>query len=277
MEARSILSNQIARLAELEVKRVEIMLLPLQKSIIYGPIQSRRLGSSLGINVLPIERKVCTLNCLYCQYGWTLPDRQQVIFPEVDQVAAELEKALRKFHKPLDYITFSGNGEPTLHPDFPEIVQIVIQLRDRLMPETRTAILSNSTRVNYPEIRNAIEQLDLRIMKLDAGNEKVFSEYNGALPGVHFSRIIRGLELLQDVTIQALFTGGPRGNYQNENLRDWIDVLFQIKPLSVQVYSLDRASPSRDIQRLNHVDLQQVVQLLESRYINVWTFPRKSY
>ncbi|MFQ5825374.1 MAG: radical SAM protein, partial [bacterium] len=135
------------------------MVLPLQTSIIYGPIKSRRLGNSLGINLLSTEKKICTFNCVYCQYSWTkihsLKIENKVLLPRVPEVLKAVETALRTIHPKPAYITFSGNGEPTLHPDFTEIVDGVIQLRNRFAPCSNTAILTNSTQAIHGNIRKA--------------------------------------------------------------------------------------------------------------------------
>ena len=132
------------------------MLLELQRKIIYGPVNSRRLGRSLGINILPRSQKICSFNCLYCQYG--LNDRKnsknnKVIFPDQNEVLLAVENALKHLDPPPAYLTFSGNGEPTLHPEFPDIVDRIQWLKKKQCPESKTAILSNSSTVTTPKIK----------------------------------------------------------------------------------------------------------------------------
>jgi wyosine [tRNA(Phe)-imidazoG37] synthetase (radical SAM superfamily) len=228
------------------------MLLELKNEIIYGPVQSRRLGSSLGINILPGGHKVCTFNCLYCQYGWTDYSLiHNLIFPTVANVFEAVEKALQTLSPSPGYITFSGNGEPTLHPEFHRIVDEVIKLRDRYAPSSKTAILSNSTTAHDPAIRDSLEKLDVRIMKLDSGCEETLAQYNQPYSDIILDNIVEGLNNLNDVSIQALFTGGKLGNSNEKNISAWIKNLKQINPIDIHVYTLDRDCPSDAIAKLN--------------------------
>lgn len=249
------------------------MLLELQKGIVYGPVQSRRLGRSLGINILAPGVKVCTFNCLYCQYGWTdFSNIKNVPFPPVQKIIDGVERALESLPIPPAYITFSGNGEPTLHPRFPKIVDRVTRLRDRYAPSAKTAILSNSYRVHDASVREALGKLDVRIMKLDAGRAGTFKTYNKPHPGIFFLDIIQGLCSLEDVTIQALFAGGRLGNFKVKHLSEWIQKLERIKPIDVHVYTLDRGCPSDAIVKLEKSDLEQIKGKGELRGIPISVF-----
>jgi wyosine [tRNA(Phe)-imidazoG37] synthetase (radical SAM superfamily) len=228
------------------------MLLELKKSLTYGPVRSRRIGRSLGINLFPGDRKVCSLNCAYCQYGWTAAPSLTIAdpsaLPSVAAVVEAVEQALAGLEQPPDCITFSGNGEATLHPDFANLVDAVASLRDRVCPSARTAILSNSTRVGDPQVRAALARLDLRIMKLDAGTEETLRRLNGPPPELTLGEVLDGLRALDDVTIQALFVGGP------------------------QVYSLDRGYPSRSIEPVAANSLAEIAESLRSAGINARSF-----
>jgi wyosine [tRNA(Phe)-imidazoG37] synthetase (radical SAM superfamily) len=252
------------------------MLLSLQKGITYGPVRSRRLGYSLGINLLPSDTKVCTFNCLYCQYGWTdlaaLGRLGSLALPSRQQVADALEMALREAASPPAYITFSGNGEPTIHPDFPAIVDDVIEIRNRLAPSARTAILSNSTTVTDPRIREALSRLDARIMKLDAGTEARLGDYNQPAPGYRLDPIVKGLAALKDVTVQALFTSGPAGNSSEEDIAAWLESIRAVRPAAVQIYTLDRGYPSGDIRPLERENLEAIGERLRGAGIRVEVF-----
>jgi wyosine [tRNA(Phe)-imidazoG37] synthetase (radical SAM superfamily) len=226
--------------------------LPLKDTIIYGPVRSRRLGRSLGINLLPAGRKWCTFDCQYCQYGWTPAGgknagRGDAGFPSVDDIVRAVESSVLSLEEPPAYLTFSGNGEPTLHPDFPRIVDAVKTLRDRIAPHARTAVLSNSTRIGDKTIRAAVARLDRPILKLDAGNERVFRSYNRPAPGIEFDDIVSGLAKLEGLTLQALFTSGAEGNFQEKNIAGWIDKVISIGPRDVQIYTISRPVPSRTI------------------------------
>lgn len=252
------------------------MLLKLKNEIIYGPVQSRRLGRSLGLNILPGGKKVCCFDCLYCQYGMekskTPGQTVKTKFPTVNDVLSALEHALKELPRPPAYITFSGNGEATLHPGFPSIVAGVMELRDAYSPVSKTAILSNSYTVPDPVIRKALSRLDGRIMKLDAGTDDVLTKYSGAAPGVTLEDIVKGLEMLPDVTIQALFTKGPDGNFSNRHIDAWVGQLKRIAPIFVQVYSLARNSPTSTIEKLTSEELQTIGQRLKSEGIPAEVF-----
>ncbi|HEY7727930.1 MAG TPA: radical SAM protein [Candidatus Eisenbacteria bacterium] len=227
------------------------MLLPPQRGITYGPVRSRRLGRSLGVNILPAGRKVCNFDCRYCQYGWTdrayLEAVTDADFPPVPDILEAVAATLRTLPQPPHYITFSGNGEPTLHPRFGEVVEGVNGVRDRLAAGVGTAILSNSSRVALPEIRAALGRLDLRIMKLDAGSEACFRRYNRPLGGITLESVVEGLRALPDVTLQTLITAGPAGNLVESEIEAWVERVASIRPRAVQLYTLDREPPDRDL------------------------------
>jgi wyosine [tRNA(Phe)-imidazoG37] synthetase (radical SAM superfamily) len=253
----------------------------LQKGIIYGPVNSRRLGHSLGINVLPLDVKICSFDCQYCQYGWSditsNEIKENTKIPGVNEIADTLEKYLLNLKDTKskiypDYITFSGNGEPTMHPDFTEIVDIVIKLRNKYSPKSMTAILSNSTKVNEPVIRIALSKLDVRIMKFDSGDLTTFNYYNNPAKGIHLHNITEGLSLLKDTIIQSLFTEGRLGNYNNKNITEWINRLKKIKPLSVQIYTIDRGFPSEGISKLDYIHFERLKILLEKEGIRAEVF-----
>jgi wyosine [tRNA(Phe)-imidazoG37] synthetase (radical SAM superfamily) len=231
------------------------MLLSLKEGIIYGPVRSRRLGYSLGINVLPLGRKTCPFDCVYCQYGWTgvhtaIARDRGSSFPVADEVGESLARALTEFvDSPVRpaYLTFSGHGEPTLHPDFDRVVDRVIAARNARLPAAKTAILSNSALVRSLPVRKALLKLDQRIMKLDCGTPEVFKRFNRPCPGVHLDDITEGLASLArlaPLTIQSLFCSGEGGNFNSRNIRAWMERLKSIRPAFVQIYSLDRPFPA---------------------------------
>jgi wyosine [tRNA(Phe)-imidazoG37] synthetase (radical SAM superfamily) len=272
------------------------MLLGLQRGAVYGPIRSRRLGSSLGINVLPYSVKVCTFNCLYCQYGWSkvcpLRVGERSEWPDVPEVLDELEQELEGIWPEPAYITFSGNGEPTLHPRFPELVDGVIALRDRYLPGAKTAILCNSTMViagiipaettrengtvpnpcsvwnRSAPVRRALERLDVRIMKLDCGTDVVFRRYNRPCLKIGIGDIVAGLAKLDGICIQTLLAGGDMGNADSNEVAAWIEAVESIRPLHVQLYTLARGYPSSRIAPLAPGRLIEIRKLLRDRGIS---------
>ena len=228
--------------------------IPLQPSIIYGPVRSRRLGWDLGLNASPINYKLCSFNCVYCQYGWTdvctmdIADRLGD-FPTLDDFKKALEDALRE-NKEIDNITFSGNGEPTLHPQFEELVDIAKQLKEEYFPEAKLGILSNSSTINIEKVHQALTKLDFRIMKLDVGDLETLRKINQPCRAVDYEAILSGLESLEKVTLQTMFVDGPIRNIGDQEVSEWIERVGEIQPMKAQIYSLHRppaASSLREV------------------------------
>ncbi|HSA95086.1 MAG TPA: radical SAM protein [Acidobacteriota bacterium] len=256
------------------------MILELKKDLTYGPVRSRRLGASLGINLFPGGVKRCPFDCVYCQYGWTEEtaghlDRRIAALPSPDDVERAVIQALDGLPELPAYLTFSGNGEPTLHPDFPEMVERVNGIRRRLSVETRTAALSNSARVADPAVRGALARLDVRIMKLDCGTEETFRRYNRPAPGLTLGAISDGLRALSGtapVTIQTLVAGGTAGNLEDDEGRAWIDRLVAIKPAAIQLYTLARGTPSTDLAAAPQTALRRLAEAAAAEGLIVTVF-----
>ncbi len=223
----------------------------VKEELIYGPLVSRRLGRSLGINLLGSGDKLCSFNCRYCQCGWTRQPTMEVggricELPPVEEVTGALKEKLEQLSRDqvsLDVITFSGNGEPTLHPDLGAIVRATAALRECYAPHAKLAILSNGSTVHRPEIRAALEPLDLKIMKLDAGSGALMRRINLPARGFDFNRMLRGLAELDGVILQSMFVSGPVDNTDPSAVREWLKRIMEIHPVRVQVYSLDRTPP----------------------------------
>jgi wyosine [tRNA(Phe)-imidazoG37] synthetase (radical SAM superfamily) len=227
------------------------MLLEMQEGIIYGPIDSRRLGKSLGINLMPWRFKLCTFNCVYCHYGPT--DELSVDIgeyaddlPDSDEVVRAVEETLKS---PLEfgYVTFSGNGEPTLHPDFPELVDEVVVLRDRYRPDAKVALLSNSSALARAGVRETVRKIDVPVFKLDAGTERTFRAINRPAPGVEFDDIIERLSSLDGVLVQTVLVDGAPSNVGDGELENYFDLIAGIRPIEVHIYSIDRPVPDAGI------------------------------
>lgn len=235
-------------------------MLRLQSGIIYGPVRSRRLGRSLGINLLPPHAKLCSFDCIYCQYGRTTARTMQ---PEGEplghpfQVLAAVEQALERFPE-VDYLTFSGNGEPTLHPRFPEIVAGVRRLRDERRPAVRLAILSNSSTVSDEKVHEALGLLDDPIMKLDAGDALTLARINRPLSGISLEQIVAGLAALHRPILQTLLVRGKVSNAEGEPFAAWLATVRRIAPRRVQIYSIERPVPEQDLERVPPEDLRRL-------------------
>ena len=237
--------------------------LNLQKDVIYGPVNSRRLGKSLGINLLPVNVKVCTFDCIYCHYGRTNFERSSITFPSKDIVIQKIENALNKW-KNIDYLTFSGNGEPTLHPNFIEIVNETIKLRNEISPDIPIAILSNSSMADNAKIREALEKFDACIMKLDVGDESTFKKINRPC-NICLDKIINGLKNLKSFILQCVMVDGKYQNVRGEALKNWIDAISVIKPKKVQIYSTDRPVAMEGVVKVEKVRLRKVAEEIEEQ------------
>jgi wyosine [tRNA(Phe)-imidazoG37] synthetase (radical SAM superfamily) len=207
--------------------------------ITYGPVPSRRLGRSLGINILPTKKKICNMNCIFCNLGVTPSfNISTEDFPSVEEVLSSLKKALLKITEPIDFLTISGNGEPTLHPNFKEIVIGVMDLKNLISPNLSTALLTNSSTAFNPDVKYGLSFFDELIMKLDAGNMEVFRSFNRPDSALNYDSIISFLKNMDNLTIQSLFAAGKNGNYTEENIEEWIQKIDEISPTYIQIYSL---------------------------------------
>lgn len=244
------------------------MLLPLQTGIIYGPVRSRRYGRSVGINLNPAGYKLCSFNCVYCHYGRTeklLADNASVAqdLPSYEDVVEAVESAILS-PTPYDAITFSGNGEPTLHPRFADIVDAVVRLRDQHRPSLKVILLSNSTGLGREEVRACIPRIDVPVFKLDAGREKTFIKMNRPAPGVKFDDIISHLRALRDVYIQTILVDGTPSNTDPDEILAWFELIRDIRPRGVHVYSTDRPVPETRIAKVDPEWLVELTSQLES-------------
>ena len=227
--------------------RSDVVPIPLQQHIVYGPVRSRRLGRSLGINVLPLGVKVCNMDCAYYQYGWTRGQRiagRAKPWPTPAQIAAAVAARLRRAARDdesLDRLTVAGHGEATLHPDFEEIAERLVEIRDRLAPNLHLAVLSNSTTAGWPSVRRALGLFDERIMKLDAGDPITYAHVNGL--GNSIVTIVEALRDLPRITVQAMFVTDGKGRVDNTTegaVNEWLGAIDVVQPSRVQVYTLDR-------------------------------------
>lgn len=240
----------------------------LQDAVVYGPLQSRRFGSSLGVNLLPTSYKLCSSNCVYCQYGWTIPPTAVERLKRAAELLTEIERAFTEHAQQgtnVDHITLAGNGEPTLHPDLEELVIGIKALRDQWFPRAQVGILSDSTQVHRPAINRALRLLDVRCMKLDAGNETMWRAVNLPLGGADWQTMMDSLRKLPDIILQSLFMQGSYDTTHDEHIRDWIELVASIRPLSVQVYTVDRAPADAGIVKVPRQRLEEIAAQLTQR------------
>lgn len=252
------------------------MTIALQDGLVYGPVASRRLGRSLGVNILPAGAKTCDFNCIYCQYGWTQPEHRGLggddTWPEPVAVADAVADVLRRGVR-VDRITLAGNGEPTLHPRFPEIVERLRDVRSALASGSRLAILSNSSTVNRPEVAAALVRVDECYMKLDGGDTATLRRLNAA--HMRIEDIVEPLSQLGGVVLQSMFvrdTSGRIDNTVEEALGPWLAAVERIRPLAVHVYSIDRDPAWTAVERIPRRTLERIASRVEQLGIAALVF-----
>ncbi len=237
----------------------------LQSGIVYGPVVSRRFGKSLGINLLPANAKVCTFDCVYCQYKDSPGGRGFADFPEIyAQLLSDFER-IRDQKIKIDWIMLSGNGEPTLHPDFADIVDSLLTLRDVYFPKTPLGILSNSSTCHKKEIRDALSKLDGRFMKLDAGSLYIFHDVNRPFTTLSWGDVIQGLSDLPNVVLQSMFVTGKVDNTGEKAVDDWIEAVRCIRPSEVQIYTVDRMPQDAGILPADEKKLKTISDKLKAK------------
>ncbi len=244
--------------------------IPLQRDVIYGPIKSKRLGLSLGINLLLTTKKVCSFDCVYCHYGKTNVKTirpENIDLPTTDFVLKKLEEYL-KSNIAFNYITFSGNGEPLLHPDFNFIVQETKGLRDRFRPNCPLALLTNSSIIARDKKIETLKLIDLPIFKLDCGDEETFQKINRATEEIKLEGIIKGLKEIAGaikITIQTVFIDGKIKNYAGDIFNNWLSAVIKIRPSFIQIYSVDRPVAEEGIEMLDDKILLGLAEEIEKK------------
>ena len=236
------------------------MPIQLESSIVYGPVKSRRFGWDLGINLLPINQKLCTFDCIYCQYGYSSPLRSdKVNFPQTEEIIAAWQKQIEVANQKgihITHTTISGNGEPTMHPGFTTVVEDLIGWRNHHVPEMKLALLSNGYRLQNPEIRKAIQNLDEPFIKLDSAMPEKLNLINRPLIAYSVQRLIENLKKCDRVMIQTMFLKGWNDN--RWDILRWQNALLQIRPKSVQIYTVARSTPLAGLAPLSEGELLRI-------------------
>jgi wyosine [tRNA(Phe)-imidazoG37] synthetase (radical SAM superfamily) len=257
-----------------ESQKQKVMLF---NEIAYGPIHSRRLGVSLGMEIMPLEHKLCTFNCVYCECGWN-ETVQHPKLPTREEIRTALEAKLREMAHgtsngtSLDVITFSGNGEPTLHPDFKGIIEDTCALRDRYCPSAKVSVLSNSTQLGREEVVEALLLCDNRILKLDAATDEMMHRID--LPvnnGLTVATIINYLSQFDgDFTLQTCFlrgehAGQPIDNTTPEQLSAWYKAVETLHPKEVMIYVIDRKTPEEHLEKISREEMESIAAPLREK------------
>ncbi len=245
-------------------------------SPIFGPVHSRRLGLSLGINLLPADGKVCSFDCIYCECGFNEAHRPLLPMPTRQQVAEALEQRLQLMQaegRLPDVLTFAGNGEPTCHPHFPEIIDDTIHLRDRYCPQAKVSVLSNSTLIHRPTVHQALMRVDNNILKLDTVSADYIRRVDHPQGTYDIERVINDLAAFHGhVIIQTMFMQGDAAGESVDNTTDdyvlpWLDALERIKPQQVMVYTIDRETPTPGLLKATRQQLDRIAKLVSQRGI----------
>lgn len=244
-------------------------------SIVYGPIRSRRLGVSLGVNLMPITAKLCTFDCVYCECGWNQPVSHPSL-PTREEVRIALESQLSIAVEPIDVITFSGNGEPTLHPDFLGIIQDTCALRDQYCPKAKVSVLSNSTQLGRTDVIEALRLCDNRILKLDSAIDATMrlidKPVNAQLP---VKQIVQWLSIFDgDFTLQTCFLHGEYqgqtiDNTTPEELTAWYEMVDYLHPKQVMIYVIDRVTPLETLEKIPAETMEKIAIPLREKGIDV--------
>ena len=250
----------------------------LFREIAYGPIHSRRLGTSLGVELMPLDHKLCTFNCVYCECGWN----EKVSHPKLPtraEVKAALEaklQVLRSQQSALDVITFSGNGEPTLHPDFLGIIEDTCALRDRYYPQAKVSVLSNSTQLGRPDVVRALRLCDNRILKLDAGTDTMMRRID--LPvneQLTVQQIMEWLKVFDgDFTLQTCFLRGEHAGERIDNttldeLEAWYKAVEVLHPKQIMIYVIDRKTPEERLEKISRDEMERIAAPLIAKGLDV--------
>ncbi len=246
----------------------------LRENIVFGPIHSRRLGASLGINLLPQKGKLCNFDCIYCECGWNKDGLGDRNIPSADDVKAALGAMLQECSKSgarIDSITFSGDGEPTLNPDFPQIIDITLALRDKYYPGAKVSVLSNSTRISRKEVFEALRKVDNPIMKIDAPTDELAARFNKPSCGYHVSDIVEGLKKFNgDFILQTMFLKSPDFDSSSPEVLDgWIEIVRELNPREVMVYTLDRPAPAQNLSKFTVEEMTALVRPLADEGFNI--------
>lgn len=240
--------------------------------VIYGPFPNGHYGSSLGINLLGTQAKVCNFNCVYCDLGKTEVRlnrvKNEIVLPSIEDCERAIQEAFKKIHASgpaVDSIIISGNGEPTLHPDFPEIVKIILTSRDLWLPGRPVVLFTNGVALDTRRFTDAANLLDERVVKIDAGGDKLFKAVNAPLSRTNLARVTNAIQKLKDVTVQSLFFEGSVSNTAAADVDDWLELIAILKPKAVHIYGASRPSSTEGLVRCEEDTLYAIASRLDRK------------
>ncbi len=241
--------------------------------IIFGPVRSRRLGLSLGVNLLPVDSKLCSFNCIYCECGWTAEGGAKPRFNSRGDVQRLLGEKLREMTAagtPPDVITFAGNGEPTMHSEFEQIIDDTIALRDRLCPAAKVSVLSNATMIGRESVRRALLRVDNNILKLDSAFDDTVRLVDNPQGSYTVAKTVANMKLFEGrLIIQTMFLRGECGGQRVDNTTErevaaWLELVREISPQKVMIYTIDRDTPCPTLEKVPVEELRLIAARVES-------------
>lgn len=240
----------------------------LREEVVFGPIKSRRLGWSLGINLLPTKGKICNFDCIYCECGWNADGRDDTKLPSAAEVRSALEAKLADIlleGTRVDSITFSGDGEPTLNPDFARIIDDTIALRDIYCPQAKVSVLTNATKLLSDSVFGALRKVDAPILKLDAPTDELARKINGALPSFRVDDVVKGMKRFEgDFILQTMFLRSDDfDSLEPQMLAKWMDIVREIRPRLIMAYTIARPTPQIGLTAYSAAQIREALKPLE--------------
>ena len=240
----------------------------LREEVVFGPIKSRRLGWSLGINLLPTKGKICNFDCIYCECGWNADGRDDTKLPSAAEVRSALEAKLADIlleGTQVDSITFSGDGEPTLNPDFARIIDDTIALRDIYCPQAKVSVLTNATKLLSDTVFGALRKVDAPILKLDAPTDERARKINGALPSFRVDDVGKGMKRFEgDFILQTMFLKSDDfDSLEPQMLAKWMDIVREIRPRLIMAYTIARPTPQSGLSAYSAAQIREALKPLE--------------
>lgn len=247
--------------------------------IVFGPIHSRRLGSSLGMNLLPYDGKLCSFDCIYCECGYNKDFRTKTKLPDRENVRAALEDKLIRLQKertPIDVITFAGNGEPTMHPQFAEIIDDTITLRDKYYPDAKVSVLSNAMHAGKQKVFDALKKVDNNILKLDSARietvrliDRPNSPEYSLEKQIELFKRFEGNFIMQTMFVRGSHNGKTVDNTTEEEVSAWLEAVRATNPREVMIYTIDRETPEKNLEKVPLEDLKKIGERVEQLGIKV--------
>ena len=235
--------------------------------IIFGPIKSRRLGNSLGVNLLPKFGKWCSFDCIYCECGWNKDGKKDTTLPTKEEVFEAMSTRLHELSAegtPVDTITFSGNGEPTMHPAFAQIIDFTLQLRDKLYPSAKVSVLTNASQLGKKEVRDALQKIDNPILKIDSPLEYLVEAINIPNAAYKLKDAIENIKLFNhNFILQTMFLKGVENGVEidctcKEHVEAWQNLVRELAPREVMMYTIDRETPAKNLQKVSVEEMEAI-------------------